>query len=193
MRVQISLDHIMNDRLSLFKEKLDSLKKVNAVREAQPEIITEVDMLNRTKLMMAEIRKLTESIDRDCNHLLRNQEDLAEKQLDLYKKTVRATTFKSFAMLPDPYPETEEAYKNFKEPPELLEAVKGVQDLMISAVEESYDDLRDYPFYEATGKVYESIEADLRECADIYAITDTACRESICSYFDTFFKRICVG
>ena len=193
MGVKISLDNIIENEFSRFTDRLESLKEVNSIRKLQPETITEVEILNRIKSTMEEIRKITQSIDRDCNYLLRNQEGLTESQLDLFKKAVKTTTFKSFAMLPDPYPETDEAYKNFKEPLELLEAVEKVQNHMIRVVEESYEDLIDYPYYEATDKVYQAIYEDLRECADDYAITDTACREAVCSYFDTFFKRVCVG
>ena len=193
MGIKITLDSIIEDEFPRFTDRLESLKEMNRIRKERPEMMTDVEMLNRMKSTMEEIRKLTQGIDRDCNYLLRNQEGLTETQFDLFKKAVRTTTFKSFAMLPDPYPETEEAYKNFKEPPELLKAVKGVQDHMIQAVEESYEDLIDYPYYEATNKVYQSIEEDLSECAGVYAITDTACREAVCSYLDTFFKRICVG
>ena len=129
----------LNIRLTDMKEKLAAIGEITDFESGD---VSEVERLNFIKDTMKSIRNLSNIADHYCSDLLNVCEGLPEKQLELFKKKVRETTFESFAMLPDPYPETELERKNFVAPPELEAAVKKVQDIMISVVEENFDSLQ---------------------------------------------------
>ena len=109
-----------------------------------------------------------------------------------FENEIRSTTFESFALLPQPFPYTEEEWENFIAPPELESAVKKIQNLMISVVRKRYKDLIKYNYLDATATVYHEIVGDLNRAAGHYGISDTASREEVCYRFDNFFKKVCI-
>ena len=115
-----------------------------------------------------------------------------EKFLEFEKK-IKNTTWEDFALLPDPYPWSDEAVKNFVVPQELQLAVEKIQDIIIAAVKETYESITRYSFFEAADLVYWNIDNDLDKVAGKYGVTDTTSRERICEYLDDFFKDFCTG
>ena len=109
-----------------------------------------------------------------------------------FENEIRSTTFESFALLPKPYPVTDEEWENFVTPPELELAVKKVQNIIISVVRKRYKDLIKYNYLDATATIYHEIAGNLRRAAGHYGIGDTASREEVCYRIGDFFKKVCI-
>ena len=155
----------------------------------QPDL-TKVEMLNKTLNSIEIIEKDLNRIKRDTNHKLVCIP--LPDRFELFRDEIQKTTFKSFSLLPDPYPETEEEYKNYQPDSELQTAVQKIQELILDETEKRYMDLAEHGYqpWEAAEKVYENIARELEAAAGKYGVSDTASRDTIWVRLERFFETV---
>ena len=183
----MSLKQEIFTKIYTLEARINNLKK--SVDQNKEDVILLNEVINIASL----IKQDAIDTEKHCKFKLRYVDKFEDKQFELFKKDIENTTFKSYSLIPNPYPETEEEYAKYESSIEAQKVVNQIQKIILDEVEREYNNLKYKSYFDATNIIYDTIEPRLSECADKYGITDTAVRESICYRIDKFFKAICVG